>query len=215
MNALPMLPMEFTALFLTGLGFGVGICSISCLPVISACILGNSRKGSDGFYALISFSAGKLVTAALLGALCAIVGRTLMADIKPEVFAQASGLLTIFAGLVLFFRPACTSCGEKKARQTSPFLLGMASPLTPCLPYAAMMATAAVAGSPAKGATLAFVFTLGTSLSPMIFVALAMGWVGAGMARKMPMQIAGFSRVAGVVIMLFGVRVFFLGFGLA
>lgn len=207
-----LLPLEFPALFLTGLAFGTGICSISCLPVISACILGNSRKGADGLYAMASFSAGKLMVAAILGAVCAALGRVLLESIGTDVFSGASGLFTLVAGLVLILRPACATCGNGCAGQASPFLLGMASPFTPCLPYAAMMAAAAASGSAAKGAAIALVFTLGTSLSPLILIALAMGWVGAGMARKIPLHIRGLSRFAGVLIVFSGIRTLLAGF---
>lgn len=201
------LPLEFPALFLTGVAFGTGFCSISCLPAISACILGNSRKKADGLSAMASFSAGKLLVATLLGGVCAGLGRALLESLGTDFFSGASGLFTLFAGLVLIFRPARTSCDKRCAGHAPPFLLGMASPFTPCLPYAAMMAAAAASGSVAKGAAIAVVFTLGTSFSPLIFISLAMGWVGAGMARKIPLHIQGFSRFAGILVVLSGMRI--------
>ncbi|TWI74182.1 sulfite exporter TauE/SafE [Desulfobotulus alkaliphilus] len=215
MSALPALPMEFPALFLAGLAFGLGICSTSCLPLMGTCILGNSRKASDGILALLSFVCGRLFTAGLIGAIFGRLGQAAMARLETPSMALASGLFTLLAGLFLLFRPRCSGCASRKRAAAPPLLLGLASPLVPCLPYAAMMAAAAASGSAMKGAGLAVVFTLGTSLSPLILACMAMGWVGAGMAGKLPRQIEGFSRAAGLVVAIFGIKTLLLGLGMA
>ncbi|TYT76037.1 sulfite exporter TauE/SafE family protein [Desulfobotulus mexicanus] len=215
MSGLPALPLEFPALFLAGLAFGLGICSTSCLPLMGTCILGNSRKPSDGILALLSFISGRLFTAGLLGAIFGGLGQAAMARLETPSMTLASGLFTLLAGLFLLFRPRCSGCASRKRAAAPPLLLGLASPLVPCLPYAAMMAAAAASGSAMKGAGLAMVFTLGTSLSPLILACMAMGWVGAGMAGKLPRQIEGFSRAAGLVVAIFGIKTLILGLAMA
>lgn len=210
MSDLPQLPMAFPALFLAGLAFGLTVCSVTCLPLVGACIMGNSRSGTDGLRAFVGFACGRLVTASLLGALCAALGRTVLAPLGLPVLTLVAGGVTLGAGLLLLFRPRCAACAKRSKAHTPPLLLGLASPLVPCVPYMAMMAAAATAGSTAKGASMALVFTLGTTLSPFIVTCLVMGWVGAGMARKLPGQITGFTRAAGVVVGLFGIRIMWL-----
>ncbi|MCW7754011.1 sulfite exporter TauE/SafE family protein [Desulfobotulus sp. H1] len=212
MSGLPLLPLEFPALFLAGLAFGLGICSTSCLPLVGTCILGNSRSRGDGLAALLSFSGGRLLTAALLGALFGGMGQAAMAWLKTPSMTLASGVLTVAAGIFLVLRPRCGGCRSRGRNRTPPLMLGLASPLVPCLPYAAMMAAAAATGSPVRGAGVAFVFTLGTTLSPLILACVAMGWMGAGIAARIPEQIRGFSRAAGVAVMLLGMKTLWLGF---
>jgi sulfite exporter TauE/SafE len=215
MSALPELPLTLPALFLAGLAFGLGICSTSCLPLVGTCILGNSRKAGDGFWALASFACGRLLTAGLLGGLCGGLGQAAMAWLKTPSMTLASGFFTLMAGLFLLFRPRCGECASRKRAGTPPLFLGLASPLVPCLPYAAMMAAAAASGSFLKGGAVALVFTLGTTLSPLILACLAMGWLGAGMAQKLPSQIQGFSRASGLVVAVFGIKTLWLGLALA
>ncbi len=196
------LPLEYLALFLAGLALGLGVCSTTCLPLMGACLLGNSRRPADGLYAAAAFTLGRLFTATVLGGLCGAAGGTL----SPSALIAISGLVTLGAGVYLLARPRPGACRSCPKAGTPPLLLGLASPLIPCLPYGAMMATAAAAGSLWKGASVSAVFTLGTSLSPLLIFAAAMGWLGAGFAARIPGQITILSRLAGAAVMFWGVQ---------
>ena len=58
-----LLPLEYPALFLAGMALGLGVCSATCLPLMGACLLGNSRRPADGLYAAAAFTLGRLLTA--------------------------------------------------------------------------------------------------------------------------------------------------------
>jgi sulfite exporter TauE/SafE len=205
------LPLEYPALFLAGLALGLGVCSTTCLPLMGACLLGNSRRPADGLYAAAAFTLGRLFTATVLGGICGVFGGVLKSALDGSSLIALSGLVTLAAGVYLMARPrkaACTSCQKAGA---PPLLLGLASPLIPCLPYVAMMAAAASSGSLWKGASVAAVFTLGTSLSPLVILAAAMGWLGAGFAARIPNQIAILSRLGGVAVAFWGVSTLYNG----
>ncbi|MFO7568193.1 MAG: sulfite exporter TauE/SafE family protein, partial [Smithellaceae bacterium] len=132
-----LLPLEYPALFLAGLVLGLGICSTTCLPIMGACLLGSSRKATDGLFAAAAFTAGRLLTATLLGGICGVAGGAIKDALGVPALMGLAGVLTIGAGMYLIVRPrqpACQSCPKAGA---PPLLLGLASPLIPCLPYAA------------------------------------------------------------------------------
>lgn len=210
MSNLPALPTDFTALFIVGLSFGFGVCSVSCLPLVGAYIIGNSRKSADGCWALLSFACGRLFTASILGGICAGLGQAVVKSLETPVMTLISGIFTLSAGLFILVRPRCVHCRANNRAHTPPFILGLASPLVPCLPYAAMMASAAASGCVWKGAGMAVVFILGTTLSPLIPACMGMGWIGAGMTRRLPDRIAGFGRAAGVIVIINGINTVWL-----
>lgn len=214
MNAVFALPAEYPTLFLAGLAAGFGICSLTCLPLLGACLLGNSREKGDGLRAALTYSTGRLLSAATAGAFCGYLGHLASEIVKSPLLFILSGIFTLAAGIYLLIhpRPACCDC--RRHATTPPLLLGLSGSLIPCLPNAAMLAAASVSGSAIKGMGAALTFTLGVVLSPLLAISGLLGLLGFGIAAKIPRHIAIFSRAAGVAVILLGSKTLLTGMGM-
>ncbi len=65
---------------------------------------------------------------------------------------------------------------------------------------------AASGNSAINGCRATVLFGLGTTISPLIFIGGAMGWLSAGISRKIPQHSGLFQRICGLVLVSFGIK---------
>lgn len=200
--------------FMLGLTYGLTVCSWSCLPYIGPYIIGSSTGFGPGVKAVLTFSLGKLISYALLGALDGYLGKVL--EYSQVTFVSAiPALLIIWLGCSLFFRPK-GKCSKRNGKTNSEIthntglfpliFLGITAGLSPCLPLSGVLLYAAAGHSITGGFRTALLFGMGTTISPLILMGGMMGWFSAGLSQKIPRYSPLFQKVCGLMLVSLGIK---------
>ncbi len=205
--------MYFTGLFITGCLFGFTICSFSCIPIVCTVVMGTRRGFKNGFASTVTFSAGRVLGYTVAGILCGLTGMAAENLFQQQYIILTAAILFLLTGGSIAFFPGKKKCQQDigqicqtknpKLRMSS---LGLITGMMPCVPYTAVMASAAASGSPVTGGLSAFCFGLGTSVSPLLLIGGGAGWFSKKILEKTP-EIDGMLRkITGCIIMVMGIR---------
>jgi len=202
-----------------GLIYGLTTCTFSCLPVVGTYIVGTRSSFSEGVKATVLFSIARIAGYTVMGIFFGLVGNVVKTYLSSPIVPAACGTLIILVGIRLLFSKQNRGCKSSKcsglretAKTTSISLipLGLAMSFIPCLPYTAIMASAAASGSALQGAATAFLFGLGTSLSPLLLLGGATGWLAGQIGRQIPAHIHIIRKIGTFMIIFMGGRMLFL-----
>jgi sulfite exporter TauE/SafE len=222
MSLIPQIPSisnPFVLAFTVGILFGLTVCTSSCLPYIAGYIAGTGAGFRKGTMITLFFSAGRLVAYTIVGAIVAVLGGVFSfflneAALVPiqQYSAYAFAAITILIGVYLLYKIKAHKCdfnhtnlenakASKKWRgfDMGAFSLGLSRGLVLCTPLVSLMLYSLPFATPIDSLFVAVLFGLGTTISPILLLGGATGWLlsKAPLFRKW-VAIAG----AGILIAL-------------
>ncbi|HNW38966.1 MAG TPA: sulfite exporter TauE/SafE family protein [Candidatus Omnitrophota bacterium] len=170
-------------LFLSGLILGCGPCLGFCAPILTGFIATYKPSLKKALGSYLSFSLAKLASYMILGALCGVFSGMLKSslftgyldavNIVLGSFVLLIGILTLISNEPLGNR-YCSFLARGNLRNAG--ILGLLAGFSPCLPFLGILDyIVIISHSPPEGLFYAFIFGLGTSISPVILIALLSG----------------------------------------
>lgn len=211
-----MIPIEETLIgfpmaLALGLVFGMGACTIACLPYLGPVFLASHGGVRHSWRILLPFSLGRLSGYAAMTGLAGLAGFYLDEAITGDNQVRAIvGCATILIGIALWLRgskPA--ACGnksdspvvsvpieqltdkaqpDKAPRSMLPgglFLLGVGMTLTPCAPLSAVLVSAAALASPWQGMLLGLGFGVGAIIIPSLIYGVGAAYIGSRLREQL------------------------------
>ncbi|MDQ7011558.1 MAG: sulfite exporter TauE/SafE family protein, partial [Mariprofundaceae bacterium] len=194
------------------LSFGASACMFSCIPTLGMAIL-TEQGGSYATMKLAArFNAGRWLGYSILGMVSGAIGVSITQGINSRHAGWIFGLLLIFSGLMLWRRSGRFACGKHEKKEDgmfkgSMFGMGLGMSLTPCVPLAAVCASAAASGSVWAGLLLGASFGLGAIIPAQLALGYGLGAAGQQIRAQLSMQAGRLGRIGGSTMMLIGVAV--------
>lgn len=195
-----------------GFFYGLTLCSLTCVPLITPYIFATQSGFRRGFDATAIFILARISAYTLWGALAGLFGELALERIDPAwAMALAGALVVLIAARVMLARHAgCPRRSGAPAAPAHPWrqmaLLGLSTSLMPCLPLSAVLLYAAATQSALSGGLLALVFGIGASASPLYYIGGATGWLAERLRREIPRHSRGLRLLSGAILGLFGLR---------
>ncbi len=201
-----MTPIEQTLLtlpmaMLLGLVFGMGSCTIACLPYLGPIFLASEGGVRRSWRIMLPFSLGRLTSYAVLATVAGFTGQILGKGVAGQELRWLMGAAALLLGAALLLRrsegSACASSGEvtlvqdargRSAQTLMPgglFLLGAGMALSPCAPLGSVIFSAAVGASAWHGLWLGLGFGLGAIVIPTIFYGIGFAWFGSRLREQL------------------------------
>jgi uncharacterized protein len=221
MSVIPGISNPYAGSFAIGLIYGLGVCTASCLPVIAGYIAGIGAGFRKGIKVTLIFNSGRILAYALIGALIGLLGG-LITLVDPGVLSPFQiyssiifGAITIAIGLSLILKARkpqeCTLQGSNAAAtgkmghygfDFGAFTLGLSRGLIICPPLVSLLLLYALPFSnPVGTMTLAVLFGLGTTISPLLVLGGVTGWL----LNKAPLFRKYISIAGGFVLIVLGI----------
>lgn len=208
--------VNLPTVFILGLVFGIGPCTITCLPYLGPVFLSREGGVRDSWKIILPFSLGRMTSYSGLGAVSGYVGASVENLIHTPIVAWMLGGATIGIGLLILYRSyrnkmSCGSHGSKNKLQDHPFLpnglffMGMGMAATPCAPLATIMLTAASSASAFSGFLLGFSFGVGAVLVPALVFGIGMAYFGQRVREIMQSWRSGLERGSACILIIMGV----------
>jgi thiol:disulfide interchange protein DsbD len=201
-----MTPIEQTLLtlptaMLLGLVFGMGSCTIACLPFLGPVFIAAEDGVRRSWRIMLPFSLGRLASYATLATLAGLSGQYLGNEVAGEHLRWMMGAAALLLGIVLLLRRSTTaSCSphneaplQRDLRRRSAatmlpgglFLLGAGMALSPCAPLGSVLFSAAAGSSALYGLTLGLSFGLGAIVIPTFFYGVGFAWFGQRLSEQL------------------------------
>lgn len=203
------------SLFVSGVLFGSGPCIASCGPVLIAYAAGTGRNVFKAFKVYILFSLSRISVYLAMGILVFFLGRMLLEGalgglskyifILGGAFIIAVGIIMLL-GRRLEFKPFQFLYRNILERdKKSIVIIGLIIGLLPCAPLLAILSyIGLISKSWADSLLYAFVFGLGTFISPLILLLLLSGLISRFVKEKNYCRVISF--ICGLVIIFLGVQ---------
>ncbi|MFA7095272.1 MAG: sulfite exporter TauE/SafE family protein [Gammaproteobacteria bacterium] len=218
-----------------GLVFGMGACTLACLPYLGPVFLASDGGIRRSWRILLPFSLGRLGGYAAFATAAGALGDYLDGQIADAAHVRALvGVAAILIGLGLWQRrtdtPACHASAAPwqgrndeqplrrvvsasaalpgRGRPLLPgglLLLGAGMTLTPCAPLATVLFSAAVSASPWHGLLLGLGFGLGAILVPSLVYGVGAAWIGARLREQLQHHRVTATRLSAALLVLTGV----------
>ena len=220
MSLIPQLTNPYLDALIIGLGYGLGVCTASCLPYVAGYVAGIGAGFRQGIRVTLIFNAGRIVAYAMLGAIVGLIGGLLTVvaseTISPlQVYSSlVFGAITIVIGIGVVWKARRPSeCGLYAVNAPAPgkfgqfgvdagaFSLGLSRGLIICPPLALLLLYALPFSTPLGSVTLAVLFGLGTTFSPLLVLGGVTGWL----LNKAPLFRKWISLAGGVILIMLGV----------
>ena len=204
----------------SGFLFGLVVCTSSCLPYIASYIAGINAGFRKGVFVTFIFNLGRITAYSLIGV---IVGLFKLAISDPilssfqQYAGPAFGVVNIIIGASLLFKSLKKQncCKEMQKTESAKkifgifdvgaFTLGFSRGLVICTPLMALLAFSIPFASPIDSAILALLFGVGTSISPILLVGGATGWL----LSKAPLFRKWVGLTGALVLIILGVITMF------
>lgn len=198
-------------LFLSGLILGCGPCLGFCGPILGGFIATYKPSLKQAIISYLSFSSGKLVSYMIIGVLCGVfsgilksslfLGYLNIASIALGSFVLLIGILTIIlkdpsnSKYCVFF---------SKGNLRNAGILGLLAGFSPCLPFLGILNyIIIISRSALEGLLYAFIFGLGTSISPVILLA--------GLSGKLTGDFSGNNKIKLIIKVISSLVLIYLG----
>lgn len=221
-----MIPIEQT--FVTvpmaialGLVFGLGACSISCLPYLGPVFLANEGGIRQSWRTLLPFSLGRLSSYASLATAAGMAGHYLDKATDAGEVRGILGLAAVLVGFSLLLRrPAKTVCNSRGelvvsfTDRATPqqalmpgglFLMGAGMALTPCAPLGTVLFSAAATASGWQGMALGLGFGLGAIAIPSLIYGIGVAYLGQRLREQLQHHSTLVVRLSAVLLIMTGV----------
>lgn len=220
MSLIPELANPYLYALVSGLVFGLGYCTASCLPVVAGYIAGVGSGFKQSVKITLIFNAGRVVAYTLIGALIGLFGGLLQLFVTKEAISPfqiysslAFGLVTVAIGVVLMFQARKTSCtcnapdiqvAQSRIRRFGvdfgAFTLGFTRGLIICIPLILILTTTMTLVNPAGSIAIATLFGLGTAISPILILGGVTGWL----LNKAPLFRKWIAITGGIILIILG-----------
>lgn len=200
--------------FVIGLVFGMGPCTVTCLPFLGPVFLAKEGGLNQSWKIIMPFSMGRLSSYSALGAFSGLAGASIQLLTNLPWVSWAWGGATIAVGLLILWqsrqrRIGCRSavCKPLQDHPLLPsglFFMGVGMAATPCAPLATVMVTAAATGSMASGLQLGLSFGLGAVIVPALAYGLGMAYFGQRIRQILWQWRTTLERGSAVLLMVIG-----------
>ena len=219
MTVLEQISNPYLASLILGLLYGLTFCTSACLPYIISYIAGIGAGFRKGVIVTTIYNSGRIVAYAIIGTIVGLLGTV----INEEFFSSyqqyssiAFGAIIVIIGLSIvmkkFGAAPCTAeeahdLGLSKLTQRfdiRAFSMGFTRGLILCPPLVALLLYALTI-SQVNTTILAVLFGAGTTLSPLLILGGATGWL----LNKAPLFTKWLSRIGGIALVVMGFSVLF------
>ncbi len=219
MTLLPEIANPYLASLILGMLYGLTFCTSVCLPYVISYIAGIGAGFRKGVRVTSIYSAGRVAAYALIGALTGLF-KNLVSDtffLSYQKYSPiAFGAAIILIGISIFLRKKSSTdtCNvEKHAHLRIPkkiltqrfdiraFFMGFTRGLILCPPLVALL-LAALTLPQVNTVFLAAIFGLGTTISPLLVLGGATGWL----LSKAPLFSRWVSKIGAGVLVLLGLN---------
>ena len=221
MSLIPEISNPYLGSFAIGLIYGLGVCTASCLPIVAGYIAGIGAGFSKGVKVTLIFNSGRILAYAFIGLLIGLVSG-LISLVTPGILSPFQiyssiifGAITIAIGVSMILNTrkqhecplqGCNMPSDNKIRRygfdLGAFTLGLSRGLIICPPLVSLLLLYALPFSnPAGSMTLAILFGLGTTISPLLILGGVTGWL----FNKAPLFRKWISLAGAAVLIVLGV----------
>lgn len=201
-------------LFLSGLIFGSGLCMFFCAPILAGFIAAYkpSFKKAVIFYGY--FSLAKVASYMIIGALCGAFAGILKSNIYSGygnvvhiilgIFVLTAGILTCIIKEPLSSK-YCSFFSKGNFKNAG--ILGLLAGFSPCLPLLGILNyIIIISRSPFEGSFYAFIFGMGTVISPVLLLA--------GLSGKLAGSFSGNNKIKALIRVVSSLLLICLGAGI-
>jgi thiol:disulfide interchange protein DsbD len=220
-----MAPFEQTLLtlpaaMLLGLVFGMGSCTIACLPYLGPVFIASQGGVRRSWRILLPFSLGRLGSYASLAAVAGLSGQYIGDVVTGGELRWLMGVAAILLGVAMLLRRPDGGCSRHpktrapghdlrslSAGAAMPgglFLLGASMALSPCAPLGGVLFSAAACASAWHGLWLGLGFGAGAIVIPTIFYGFGFAWFGGRLREQLRNSHRHIVRLSAALLMLSG-----------
>jgi sulfite exporter TauE/SafE len=223
MSLIPEISNPYLGALAGGLLYGVAVCTASCLPIVGSYIAGVGSGFAKSVKITLIFNSGRVLAYALIGALIGLFGGLLRffvsnAAISPfQMYSSlAFGIVTIIIGTMVILKARKSSCNcnvqngkdafvagkpSKYGVDFGAFFLGLTRGLIICPPLMALLIYSLSFSNAVGSISIAVLFGLGTTLSPILLLGGVTGWL----LNKAPLFRKWVSIAGGAILIVLGV----------
>ncbi|RLA19519.1 MAG: hypothetical protein DRQ61_08860 [Gammaproteobacteria bacterium] len=211
------LPLSYV--FLLGVVFGIGPCTMTCLPYLGPIFLSQSGGVKSSWKIVVPFSLGRLISYSSLGLVAGYLGQTLRSSLKTPIIGWVLGAATICVGLYILWttinkHKAKGRCGNhgglnsqsrlSKVMPSGLFFMGMGMALTPCSPLSTVLLVSAASASALTGFSLGFSFGIGAVMVPALIFGLGMAYFGQRIREILAKSRKTLELASGCILIVMG-----------
>ena len=217
MLAETLVPSTYLEALTIGLLYGTIFCTSECLPIVASYIAGTGAGFRKGVVITLIYNSGRLLSYALIGGIFGLIGGSvnfLLDEVALASFrvysAYVLGIITILIGIHILLKnrknstctKECESIDEWKIGRLDfrAFTLGLSRGLIICPPLFALLVYSIPFATPFDSLALAFLFGLGTTISPMLILGGITGWL----LNKAPLFRKWLSIIGSGVLIVLG-----------
>ena len=191
MTIIEQISNPYLASIVLGLIYGLTFCSTTCLPYIVSYIAGLNAGFREGTTITLMYNSGRILAYAIIGNLVGLF--TVFFDdsflsVYQQIFSMIFGLVILIIGINIFLKRSKTQCrikaieqkenynGLKKRFDVKAFSMGFTKGLVLCPALLALLLYS-ITQIRVNLTLIAILFGLGTTISPMLFLGGAAGWL--------------------------------------
>ncbi len=207
---------------LLGLVFGMGSCTIACLPFLGPVFIASEGGVRRSWRIMLPFSLGRLTSYALLATAAGLTGKILGNSVAGQELRWLLGMAALILGIAMLLRrPGQNRCTQgannevplqrdlrnESAEALMPgglFLLGAGMALSPCAPLGSVIFSAAVGASAWHGLWLGLGFGIGAIVIPTIFYGIGFAWFGNRLREQLHNSHKHIVRLSAALLIITG-----------
>jgi thiol:disulfide interchange protein DsbD len=221
MSLVPGITNPYLAAFAGGLFYGLAFCTSACLPYVASYIAGVGAGFRRGIIVTLTYNSGRIVAYALIGGAVGLLSagsRFLVSESSLLPFQQYSSvafaIVTFVIAASILLRSRHLSCNQVQPENVSQGVtklsrgvdfgalsLGFSRGLVVCPALLALLVYSLPFAAPIDSLALAVLFGLGTTLSPLLLLGGATGWL----LNKAPLFRKWISIFGAVILIVLGV----------
>jgi len=197
MSIVPATINLYIEAFTVGVFYGWVFCISSCLPYVASYIAGVGAGFRRGILLTLTFNSGRVVAYTIIGTIVGLLSGVLKLVVSEETLlplqeysAIAFGIITILIGLTILHKTRKSGCDYDpkldeaistkalgKRFDFRAFSLGLTRGLVICPPLLLFLIYALPFAAPIDSPFIAFLFGLGTAISPLLLLGGITGWL--------------------------------------
>jgi sulfite exporter TauE/SafE len=199
-----------------GFIYGLTLCSLTCIPLITPYIFATQPGFRRGFDATAIFILARITAYTLWGAIAGLLGDVLLTRLDHQWPGLLAGGLIMLIALRVIWKGRSACPGHRAdGRSIKPptrqswwqmATLGFSTSLLPCPPLSGVLIYAATTQSMFSGALLALLFGIGAAASPLYYIGGTTGWFAQHLFKQIPRHGHWLRLLSGTILGVFGIR---------